>query len=86
MGHVVVTEVGDIKREITYHGDSLNTASRIQGMCNELKSQMLIPEGLYQMVKNTHEFNFEDVGSTKLKGKEKEVRLYSVTKVKHLAT
>ena len=50
-------------------------------MCNELNSQMLIPEGLYQMVKNTHEFSFEDVGSTKLKGKEKEVRLYRVTEV-----
>jgi len=79
MGPVVVTEVGEIKREITYHGDTLNTAARIQGMCNELKSQMLIPEGLYEMVKDTREFTFEDVGSTKLKGKEKEVRLYKVT-------
>jgi len=86
MGHVVVTEVGEIKREITYHGDSLNTAARIQGMCNELKSQMLIPEGLYQMVKNTHEFSFADVGSARLKGKEKKVHLYNVTKVKHRVT
>jgi len=78
MGLVVVTEVGEIKREITYHGDTLNTAARIQGMCNELDSQMLIPEDLYQRVKDTKEFSFEDVGSTKLKGKEKTVRLYKV--------
>ena len=45
---------------------------------------MLIPEGLYQMVKNTHEFSFEDVGSARLKGKEKKVHLYNVTKVKHM--
>jgi len=81
MGTVIVTEVGQIKSEITYHGDTLNTAARIQGMCNELKSQMLIPEGLYEKVKDTREFTFEDVGCTKLKGKEKEVRLYRVTEV-----
>ena len=81
MGPVVVTEVGEIKREITYHGDTLNTAARIQGMCNELKSQMLIPEGLYEKVKDTPVFTFEDLGSTRLKGKEKEVRLFKVTQV-----
>ena len=32
-------------------------------MCNELNSQMLIPEGLYQRLKNTQEFSFEDVGA-----------------------
>ena len=81
MGPVVVTEVGDIKREITYHGDTLNTTARIQSMCNELKSQMLISSELYERVKNSHEFTFEDVGSTRLKGKENKMRLYKVTEV-----
>ena len=29
MGEVTVTEVGDVKREIVYHGDVLNTAARL---------------------------------------------------------
>ena len=79
IGPVVITEVGDIKREITYHGDTVNTASRIQDMCNKLDAQMLIPEKLYNLVKNSSKYNFEDLGSVALKGKEKHIHLYKVT-------
>jgi adenylate cyclase len=78
-GPVIITEVGDIKREITYHGDTLNTAARIQGMCNDLEAQMLIPESVYELVKDTAGFQIDDVGCIALKGKQKEVRLYRVT-------
>jgi class 3 adenylate cyclase len=37
-GHPAV-EVGDIRRDIAYHGDTLNTASRIQGLCNEFGAE-----------------------------------------------
>ena len=33
-GVVTVTEIGDIKRDLAFHGDVLNTAARIQGLCN----------------------------------------------------
>lgn len=79
IGPVIITEVGDIKREITYHGDTLNTAARIQDRCNDLDAQMLIPETLYHLVKHTREYQIEDVGCISLKGKEKEVRLYRIT-------
>jgi len=36
LGFVTVAEVGELKTEIAYHGDVLNTASRIQGYCNKL--------------------------------------------------
>jgi adenylate cyclase len=32
-GSVIVSEVGDVKREIAYHGDVLNTASRLLELC-----------------------------------------------------
>ncbi len=34
-GIVTCVEVGDIKREIAYHGDTLNVAERILAKCNE---------------------------------------------------
>ena len=80
-GPVVIAEVGELKREISYHGDTLNTAARIQDMCNELSSQLLLPEKVYEIVKDSKEFNFEDVGSVELKGKKEEVRLFKVTQV-----
>ena len=78
-GPVIVTEVGEIKREITYHGDTLNTAARIQGKCNEFCSNMLISESLYNIVKSNAHYTFEDVGCIELKGKEEEVKLFKVT-------
>jgi adenylate cyclase len=80
IGPVVITEVGEIKREITYHGDTINTASRIQDKCNELGAQLLIPKALYEVVKENHDYGFENLGCYPLKGKEKEVELYRVTK------
>ncbi len=79
IGPVIVAEVGDIKREINYHGDTLNTAARIQGMCNELDARMLIPEALYNLVKDTECYDFDDVGSIALKGKKQNIRLFKVT-------
>lgn len=55
-GPVVVTWVGEIKKEIVYHGDVLNTAARIQGesksgrfallASGELLGQLTLPTGL----------------------------------------
>ncbi len=81
MGPIIITEVGEIKREITYHGDTINTAARIQDKCNEFDAQMLIPEVLYQSMKVTSGFNFQDVGCIRLKGKKQDVRLYRVSEL-----
>ena len=51
IGIATVTEVGDIKREIAYHGDVLNTAARIQGVCNQYGKKLLISEHLAERIK-----------------------------------
>ncbi|PCJ64335.1 MAG: hypothetical protein COA58_13355 [Bacteroidetes bacterium] len=78
-GPIIVTEVGDIKREFTYHGDTINTTSRIQDMCNDFNSDMLISESLYSIIKPYSEYHFEDVGGILLKGKAQGVRLFKVS-------
>jgi adenylate cyclase len=78
VGPVISTEVGDIKREITYHGDTLNTASRIQGKCNEIGARLLISRQLYNTFNGDSFFSFADVGSISLEGKEKNVELFKV--------
>src|SRR5690606_14690721 len=42
LGKVTAVEIGEIKRDIAYHGDTLNTAARIQGMCNQYDKKILI--------------------------------------------
>jgi len=77
-GIVTVTEVGKYKKEIAYHGDTINTSARIQGKCNELKQELLISESLKIKLMNTG-FGFEKLGSLELKGKESHVVLYAVS-------
>ncbi|MBO0321602.1 adenylate/guanylate cyclase domain-containing protein [Muricauda sp. CAU 1633] len=77
-GMVTVTEVGKYKKEIAYHGDTLNTAARIQGQCNVLESELLISEILADNF-NSDAYTFTAMGSISLKGKEEKVALFAVS-------
>lgn len=76
VGDVMVLQVGSIRRDISYNGDTLNTTARIESMCNEYKQSLLISGVLYETLKNQKEFNFKEVGNIKLKGKTKGVQVY----------
>jgi adenylate cyclase len=79
IGDITVAEVGDFKREIAYHGDTINTAARIQGVCNAYNKSFIISEKLKNEIVWEDDFATEFIDSIKLKGKEKEVMLFSVT-------
>ncbi len=79
-GIITVTEVGKYKKEIAYHGDTINTAARIQGQCNTFKKELLISEYIKDMLPATS-FSFKELGSIELKGKERSVLLYAVNEV-----
>jgi adenylate cyclase len=81
LGQITVAEVGDIKREIAYHGDTINTASRIQDVCNYYKKTFLISEDLKNNLKDDSQLNIEFVDEPMLKGKTKRVKIYSVEKI-----
>ncbi|WP_052158198.1 adenylate/guanylate cyclase domain-containing protein [Lacinutrix jangbogonensis] len=81
-GIVTVAEVGKFKKEIAYHGDTINTAARIQGKCNELKQDLLISGRLKKELNNTN-FVFDKLGRIELKGKESQTLLYAVHKTKN---
>lgn len=77
-GIVTATEVGKYKKEIAYHGDTINTASRIQGKCNEFKQELLVSENLKDKLDTTG-ININLIGNIPLRGKQKEVRLFSIS-------
>jgi len=79
MGQVTIAEVGVIKREIAFHGDTLNTAARIQGMCNEVGKGLLISERLAENIGKQNEFKTDLIGNMLLRGKENKLNVYSVT-------
>lgn len=79
-GQVVTGEIGDSKKEIAFHGDVLNTASRIQNQCNVLNKKFLISEDVLKKIAQSNEFKIETMGKFKLRGKENEIEIYSVEK------
>jgi len=81
MGLVTVAEVGELKTEIAYHGDVLNTAARIQGYCNEFDKQLLVSESVVKELDENPDFVTHLVGEVELRGKEGLSRIYSCEKV-----
>jgi len=80
LGPVMVAEVGELKTEIAYHGDVLNTAARIQGYCNKFNKQLLTTETLVQELEENTDFVTGFIGEVELRGKEALSRIYSCEK------
>ena len=78
VGFVTVAEVGEIKKEIEHHGDVLNTAARIQGLCNKYAKKLLASESLVERLNKNSGLDIKFQGSILLKGKEQEVKIYSI--------
>jgi len=77
-GKVLVTWVGEVKKEILYIGDVLNTTSRIRGECKQFSSDFLISHFVKDKAQNTS-FKIDFVEELILRGKEEKVEIYKVT-------
>jgi len=78
MGPVVATEVGEIKSEIVFHGDALNTTARIQSMCNELGHTLLCSRDLAAKMVLPHGAIMSALGQVHLKGKAEQIELVAI--------
>ncbi len=78
-GAVVAGEIGDSKKEIVFHGDVLNTASRIQAKCKEMDTDLLISEDVKTRLSEESDYNIEELGEFALKGKSQKLRLFGVS-------
>ena len=78
-GEVVVTEVGGLKSEIAYHGDTINTASRLRTEASNYGNGLLISAELLSYLKSLDEYyRIESVGLIKFKGKKHDIGAFSV--------
>ena len=77
-GVVTVTEIGDIKREIAFHGDVLNTAARLEKKCNEFDQQLLITEHVADNIRSAQGFQLRFLSDLPLRGKTQSIKFYSV--------
>ena len=75
-GNAVAGEIGSInKKEYTVLGDTVNIASRLESSVAK-PMMIVVGENTYEKVKDL--FEMRSLGTTTLKGKEKEVQAYEV--------
>ena len=77
-GKVVSAQIGDLKREIVYNGDVVNTTSRIQNECKTYQRNCLVSGVLKNRLHHENGYQWERIESVALRGKETEVELFSV--------
>lgn len=77
-GSVIAGEVGIIKRDITFSGDVLNTAARIQSKCNEYKVKILSSDSLLDQLKLEHDYTRQPLGDIELRGKGQRIALSTI--------
>ncbi|HEY9048136.1 MAG TPA: adenylate/guanylate cyclase domain-containing protein [Ohtaekwangia sp.] len=80
-GPVTAVEIGEVKREIAYHGDTLNTAARIQSVCNDFQRSFLVSEELFNKVTSRFRATGERLGTVLLKGKASKVGIVSIDSI-----
>jgi adenylate cyclase len=78
IGEVTVAEVGDIKRDLAFLGDTMNTAARIEGQCNIYNKNLLISEALHDQLPECQFLKRTFVASLELEGKQQSIGIFSV--------
>ena len=78
-GKLMIAEVGTVKKELAYHGDVINTAARIQGLCNTYKSELLVSQSLLEKSFITLKYEATLLGDLELKGKKEKLKIYAIT-------
>lgn len=79
-GKIIIAEVGTVKKELAYHGDVINSTSRIQEKCNEYKESLLISDDLFQKLNLTNKYEAISLGDELLEGKTEELKIYAIHK------
>lgn len=78
-GNIVVSEVGKYKSEIAYHGDVLNTTSRMLNKCHDLNAEFIVSDYILENTDMPKYLLSDSLGSFQMKGKQQEMELYAVS-------
>ena len=77
-GPVTTGEVGGSRRAIVFHGDVMNTASRIENATRELQRPFLVSEDALSRLDGKDAYTLVDLGPQQLRGRAAPVRVYAV--------
>lgn len=76
-GALVMGVIGDLYRNDTaIIADTVNTASRMEGVTKHYGANIIISEASLQTIKNKDDFNFRYLGRVRVKGKDNVIGIY----------
>ena len=79
-GPVAIGELGTIKMEIAFLGDTMNTAARLQQACRDTGQRVLASAALVnRLAALPPSIAKRSIGRLRLRGKENEIELYALT-------
>jgi len=77
-GQVAMTWVGEVKREVLFIGDVLNTCSRMQEICKRLGKDFLISGQVLDILPLTEQYHYPFEEKLTPRGKQNEILVFSV--------
>jgi adenylate cyclase len=78
-GPVVTGEMGTVRKEIVFLGDTVNTAARIQELCRETGDRVLASADLIDRLELPSGIAKRSLGDLRLRGKGADLALYALT-------
>lgn len=76
-GPVISGEVGGSKRDIVFHGDVMNTASRLEQATRDLDRRFLVSAAALSRLAGTERYALEPLGPQALRGRAAPVEVYA---------
>jgi class 3 adenylate cyclase len=77
-GLVTTGEIGELKKEILFTGDVLNSTARIQDLCKDFNVDNLFSKELLNKLDIVNSSKVKRIGQVKLKGKKVPTELYTL--------
>lgn len=80
-GVVVAGEVGDLRREIAFSGETVNTTARIEAYAKEMDRELVISADVLHRAGVPVQVSTEALGTHSIKGRNQPVELFAITPV-----
>lgn len=78
LGEVIAGEVGEQRRAIVYHGDVMNTASRLEQATRQLGCRFIASDAALAALGRPAGFAYRDLGELDLRGRRQATRAWAV--------
>jgi len=78
LGEVIAGEVGEVRRAIVYHGDVMNTASRLEQATRDAGVRFIASAAAVDALEKQPDLEYRDLGALALRGRKEPIRAWSV--------